>query len=48
MWRGWGEGGGELDIVLTRTVHILTTNELVKLMMLLTTGPGFGTEELFS
>ena len=25
----------ELDIVLTRTVNILTTNELVKLMMLL-------------
>ena len=24
----------ELDIVLTRTVYILTTNELVKLMML--------------
>ena len=24
----------ELDIVLTRTVNILTTNELVKLMML--------------
>ena len=29
----------ELDIVLTRTVNILTTNELVKLMMLWTTGP---------
>ena len=29
----------ELDIVLTRTVNILTTNELVKLMTLQTTGP---------
>ena len=29
----------ELDIVLTRTVNILTTNELVKLTMLGTTGP---------
>ena len=29
----------ELDIVLTRTVKILTTNELVKLRMLWTTGP---------
>ena len=29
----------ELDIVLTRTVHILTTNKLVKLTMLWTTGP---------
>ena len=29
----------ELDIVLTRTVNILTTNELVKLKMLWTTGP---------
>ena len=29
----------ELDIVLTRTVNILTTNELVKLTMLWTTGP---------
>ena len=29
----------ELDIVLTRIVNILTTNELVKLMMLWTTGP---------
>ena len=29
----------ELDIVLTRTVNILTTNKLVKLMMLWTTGP---------
>ena len=27
----------ELDIVLTRTVNILATNELVKLTMLLTT-----------
>ena len=31
----------ELDIVLIRTVNILTTNELVKLMMLWTTGPDF-------
>ena len=30
----------ELDIVLTRTVNILLINELVKLMMLSTTGPG--------
>ena len=29
----------ELDIVLPRTVNILTTTELVKLMMLSTTGP---------
>ena len=29
----------ELDIVLTRTVNILTTNELVKLSTLCTTGP---------
>ena len=29
----------ELDIVLTRTVNILTTNELVKLIMLRTTVP---------
>ena len=29
----------ELDIVLTRKVNILTTNELVKLTMLRTTGP---------
>ena len=29
----------ELDIVLTRTVNILTTNKLVKLTMLWTTGP---------
>ena len=29
----------ELDIVLTRTVNILTTNELVKLTRLWTTGP---------
>ena len=28
-----------LDIVLTRTVNILTTNKLVKLTMLRTTGP---------
>ena len=31
----------ELDIVLTRTVYILTTKELVKLTMLWTTGPRF-------
>ena len=30
----------ELDILLTRTVDILITNELVKLTMLWTTGPG--------
>ena len=30
----------ELDIVLTRTVNILTTNKLVKLTTLWTTGPG--------
>ena len=29
----------ELDIVLTRTLNILTTNNLVKLTMLWTTGP---------
>ena len=29
----------EVDIILTRTVNILTTNELVKLTMLWTTGP---------
>ena len=29
----------ELDIVFTRTVNILTINELVKLTMLWTTGP---------
>ena len=29
----------ELDIVLTRTVNILTTNELVQLTMLYRTGP---------
>ena len=29
----------ELDIVPTRTVNILTTNELVKLTMFWTTGP---------
>ena len=28
----------ELDIVLSRTVIIVTTNELIKLMMLWTTG----------
>ena len=31
----------EIDIVLTRTVNILTTNELVKLMMLWTSGPRY-------
>ena len=31
----------ELNIVLTRTVNILTTNKLVKLTMLWTTGPWF-------
>ena len=31
----------ELDILLTRTVNILTTNELVKLMMLWKLGPVF-------
>ena len=31
----------ELDIVLTRTVNILTTNELAKVTMLWTTGPWF-------
>ena len=31
----------ELDIALTRTVNILTTNKLVKLTMLWTTGPRF-------
>ena len=29
----------ELDIVFTRTVNILTTNEHIKLTMLWTTGP---------
>ena len=29
----------QLDIVLTRTINILTPNELVKLTMLWTTGP---------
>ena len=29
----------ELDMVLTRTVNTLTTNELIKLTMLWTTGP---------
>ena len=29
----------ELDMVLSRTVNILTINELVKLTMLWTTGP---------
>ena len=32
----------ELDIVLTRTVNILTTNKLVKLMTFWTTGPRSG------
>ena len=32
----------ELNILLTRTVNILTTNELVKLTMLWTTGPWLG------
>ena len=31
----------ELEIVLTRIVNILTTNELVKLTMLWTTGPWY-------
>ena len=31
----------ELDIVLTRTVNILTTNELIKLTILWTIGPWF-------
>ena len=31
----------ELDVVLPRTINILTTNELVKLTMLWTTGPWF-------
>ena len=31
----------ELDVVLTRTVNNVTTNELVKLTMLRTTGPRF-------
>ena len=35
----------ELDIVLTRTVNILTTNELVKLTMLWSTGPRFAKEK---
>ena len=34
----------ELDIVLTRTVNILTTNGLVKLTMLWTTGPRVSTD----
>ena len=29
----------ELDIVLSRTINILTTNKLIKLTMLWTTGP---------
>ena len=35
----FSKNASELDIVLTRTVNILTTNELVKLTMLWTTGP---------
>ena len=31
----------ELDIILTRTINILTTNGLVKLTMLWTTGPRY-------
>ena len=31
----------ELAIVLTRTVNVLTTNELIKLTMLWTNGPWF-------
>ena len=31
----------ELDIVLTRTVNILNTNELIKLTALWTTGPWY-------
>ena len=38
----------ELDIVFTRTVNILTTNELVKLTVLLTTGSwGLNTDNHF-
>ena len=37
----------ELDIVLTRTVNILTTNDLVKLMMLWTTGPRAGSQWIY-
>ena len=36
----------ELDIVLTRTSNILTTNELVKLTMLWTTGPSTTVAEI--
>ena len=35
----FSKNNGELDIVLTRKVNILTTNELVKLTMLWTSGP---------
>ena len=38
----------EFDIVLTKTVNILTTNELVKLTMLWTTGPRILTMHSFS
>ena len=38
----------EFGIVLTITVNILTTNELVKLTMLWTTGPGFCSPFIFS
>ena len=37
----FGKNTCELNIVLTRTVNILITNELVKLTMLWTTGPSF-------
>ena len=35
----------ELDIVLTSTVNILITNELVKLTILWTAGPRFDDED---
>ena len=35
----------ELDIVLTRTVNVLTTNKLVRLRMLWTIGPRFKTKK---
>ena len=38
----------ELDIVLTRTVNILTTNKLVKLTMLWTTGPWYREVNFFT
>ena len=40
MWVAFQQNTCELDAVLTRAVNILTTNELVKLTMLWTTGPG--------